>query len=125
MFDPSEIQFSRQELAELGIDQQFEDYSPTMVDIAGEVADIAEEKELPVVLLGGAGDDDSPAAEMAECLRMVGQRFLHTNHLECLVRAVYYIAAEDQRYVSYRFARGSVVIDPFDTIPDQPGVTKL
>lgn len=95
------------------------------IDMADALAELANDKGLPIVLLGGAGDDSSPAADMADALRWGGHRFLHTNHLECLVRAVYFLAVEDERYRSYEFARGSVVLDPYGQVADQPGVEKV
>ncbi|AEJ93968.1 hypothetical protein SEA_EJIMIX_23 [Mycobacterium phage Ejimix] len=85
-------------------------------DIAEIAIEIADEKGFPIVLLGG--DPDDPMAEM---LRMAGVQFLHARDLACTPRAVY--ITQEQRYDAYRFGIGSVVIDKFNTIPDQPGVT--
>ena len=94
----------------------------TAEDIADIAAEIANEKDLPLVLLGGAADDFGPARSLADALRSAGERFLHANDLFCLPRAAYVIATDDERYSHYEFARGSAVIDQFGIIPDTSGV---
>lgn len=84
-------------------------------DIADLAAEVAAEKGLPIILLGG----ETPLA--SELLSM-GERFLHAASLSYLVRGLYVIATFDMDYLSYEFPRGSVVIDPFDAIPNARGV---
>ena len=85
--------------------------------------EIANEKHLPLVILGGVREPDIEAAELAEALLLAGERFLHTDDLPCLVRAVYVLAVLDGRYASYRFCAGSAVIDPHGIVADHPGVS--
>lgn len=85
----------------------------------------ADEKDLPLVVLGGANDDFGDAVELADALRDGGQRFLHANHMQCLPRAVYVIAVGDERYADYVFERGSVVVDPHGVTRDSPGVVAM
>lgn len=90
--------------------------------------DLAEEYDLPIVILGTAFKPEtdietgSAAMLLADILRKAGEQFLHVNDLYCLQRAVYFIATNNERYRSYEFPAGSVVIDPFGSIPDRDGV---
>lgn len=86
-------------------------------------AQVAGEMGLPLVILGGAGDLNGEAAELADALRFAGERFLHADDLACLVRAVYVIAAPSEKYRSYMFCNGSAVIDPHGVVVDQAGVS--
>ncbi|AER47870.1 hypothetical protein SEA_HANNACONDA_16 [Mycobacterium phage Hannaconda] len=90
-----------------------EDDTEAIVEVAMETAD---EKGVPIVLLGGRPDHP-----IADLLRMSGAQFLHAQDMSCTPRAVYIIA--EPRYGEYRFATGSVVLDQFASIADQPGVT--
>lgn len=88
----------------------------------------AEECDLPLVLLGKAFKPEtdietgSAAILMANILNLQGIRFLHTNDLASLPKAVYFIATKNARYADYEFPPGSVVLDPFGYIPDREGV---
>lgn len=92
------------------------------------VAYLAEQHDLPIVLLGTAFKPEtdietgSAAMLMAECLRLGGERFLHVNDCDYLQKAVYFIATDNERYRSYEFPEGSIVLDPFGSIPDREGV---
>ena len=84
---------------------------------------VAEEKNLPLVVLGGVSEPGGPAEAVVALLHAAGERFLHVNELHCQPRGVYVVAAHDDRYASYAFSPGTVVIDPFDYIPNRPGVS--
>lgn len=92
-------------------------------------AEAAEEHELPLVILGRAFKPEtdievgSPAKLMANILIRMGQQFTHVNDLDYLPPAVYFIATQNDRYATYEFPSGSVVIDPFGYIDDREGVT--
>ena len=97
-----------------------------MIDVlqwAEAATEIAKEKHLPLVILGGVREPDAEATELAQALLLAGERFLHTDDLPCLVRAVYVLAVLDGRYASYRFCPGSAVIDPHGIVADQPGIS--
>ena len=89
---------------------------------AEHAVEIAGQKKLQLVILGGANDDFGDAAELALALHQGGERFMHTNHLQCLPRALYIIAIRDARYAEYEFAPGSAVIDPFGVVGECRGV---
>lgn len=81
---------------------------------------VANEKDhLPIVVLG----ESDAAKVVVGLLHLAGERFLHVNELHCQPRGVYVVAAHDDRYASYTFSPGTVVIDPFDYIPNRPGVS--
>lgn len=84
-------------------------------------AGVANETNLPLVILGGSTEQGSDAALVANLLRMGGERFLHTDTLECPPRAVYLIAV-DEDFSDYTFPMGTSVVDPFGTIREQVGV---
>lgn len=83
---------------------------------------------LPLVVLGRAFKPEtdletgSAAMLMVEILRRQGMRLLHVNDLDHLVPAVYFIATKNERYRSYAFPPGAIVIDPFGYLPDRDGV---
>lgn len=87
-----------------------------------------EESGLPLVILGRAFKPEtdietgSPSMLMGEILRAQGVQFLHVNDVHTCHRAVYFIATQNERYQSYEFAPGSIVLDPFGYIPDREGV---
>lgn len=82
------------------------------------VLDMLEDKDLPVILLGAAGEEHPIAQELWEC----GQRFLHVNSLSHPAKAIYIILIDDPSYDSYAFPRGSVV---FGNVSPRPGVEVL
>lgn len=102
-----------------------DDYERWHAEVA---ARTATELDLPLVVLGRAFKPEtdietgSPAMLLAEILRLNGERILHVNDLDPTIKAVYFIATKNERYRDYRFAKESVVIDPFGIIPDQEGV---
>lgn len=87
-------------------------------DLAEAVALDANDRDLPIVLLGDDGD-------WGEALLARGERFLATDYLSHLVKAVYIIATWNDVYLSYEFPRGSVVIDPHGLMPELPGVEQF
>ena len=93
------------------------------------IAAAADETGLPIILLGRAFKPEtdietgSAAILVGEFLRRAGCDFLHVNDLHCLHPAVYFIGTNNERYRSYEFPPGSVVLDPFGQISDRDGVT--
>lgn len=93
------------------------------------IATAADETGLPITLLGRAFKPEtdietgSAAILVGEFLHRAGCDFLHVNDLHCLHSAVYFIGTNNERYRSYEFPPGSVVLDPFGQIPDRDGVT--
>lgn len=84
------------------------------------------ERELSLVLLGRAFkpgtriETGSPALLMAEFLPPGS--FTHVEDIEEPLPAVYFVATKHDRYRDIMFPPGSVVIDPFGFIEDQPDV---
>ncbi|WPH57634.1 hypothetical protein [Mycobacterium phage WXIN] len=87
----------------------------TPEDYADVAVEMANEKGLPIVVLGG----DAP---IVDALFSIGARFLHTGCLLHLVPALYVISTEDDRYAAYEFPTRSVVIDPFGLVEERPGI---
>lgn len=85
--------------------------------------EVSEDQDLPLILLGRAFKPEtdietgSPAILMANILTNWGVDFTHVNDLTDLPEAVYFIATDNERYREYKFPKGSVVIDPFGTMP--------
>lgn len=94
------------------------EFDPTPEDVADVIAEMADDKGLPVVVLGG----DAP---IAGALFAIGVRFLHTKCLPHLVPAIYALATEDELFASYEFPPKSVVIDPFGLVAERPSVEVL
>jgi hypothetical protein len=86
-------------------------------------AGVAGEKNLPLVVLGGVSEAGGAAEAVVSLLHAAGERFLHVNELHCQPRGVYVVVTHDERYANYSFSPGTVVIDPFDYIPNRPGVS--
>ncbi|MBB3752605.1 UDPglucose 6-dehydrogenase [Mycolicibacterium sp. BK634] len=88
----------------------------------------SEELGLPLILLGRAFKPEtdietgSPAILMANILRGMGEKFIHVNDLDDLPQAVYFIATDNERYREYPFPEGSLIIDPFGSMPAREGV---
>ena len=87
----------------------------TAEDCADIAMDMADDKDLPIVVLGGN-------APIINALLAIGARFLHAHCILHLVPALYIIATEDDRYASYQFPKRSVIIDLFDIIEERPGI---
>lgn len=86
--------------------------------------------DLPIVILGRAFKPEtdietgSAAILMADLLAEYGDEFVHVNDLEVSnpYPAVYFIATKNERYASFPYPPGSIVLDPFGIVPDQDGV---
>lgn len=93
------------------------------------VSSLAEEHDLPVVLLGRSFKPEtnietgSPAILVGNILKEKG---IHHQHYEDITgipqKAVYFIGTAHNRYREMTFPKGSVVIDPFGIIEDQNDV---
>lgn len=89
--------------------------------------EIAEHVDLPLILLGRSFKPEtdietgSPAILMANVLKGWGTDFIHVNDLTDLPVAVYFIATDNVRYREYAFPKGSVIIDPFGSMPAKAG----
>lgn len=87
--------------------------------------------KLPVTLLGRSFKPEtnietgSPALLVANILRERLDTFEHYEDTESLTPAVYVITTAHERYKSYQFPAGSVVIDPHRMIPDREDVTVI
>lgn len=86
-------------------------------------ASVAAEKNLPLVVLGGATEPTAATEAVVAMLHLAGERFLHVDELHCQPRGVYVVTTCDARYVDYAFSPGTVVVDPFDYMPNRPGVS--
>lgn len=103
-----------------------------LADLIGERAD-----GLPVVILGKAFKpeshltDGSPASLLATILEERGVRFDHHDHhvdgggvgIEDRESSLFFVATRHAAYAEARFPAGSLVLDPWGYIGDQPGVT--
>lgn len=88
----------------------------------------------PVFILGKSFKPEtnittgSPAILLANILEEMGVQFKHydpyidTTGVNLSQRAIWVIATKHARFAEYEFQQGSVVIDPFGIIEDQPGV---
>lgn len=93
------------------------------------IADLSEQFELPLVILGRSFKPEtnietgSPAILVSNMLKEWG---VDHQHYEDFVgipqKAVYFIGTAHKRYQNITFPKGSVVVDPFGIIKDQPGV---
>lgn len=104
-----------------------EDYEQYHANLAHEAS---VEHELPLVLLGKSFKPEtkietgSPAVLMSNLLKDRGIPHQHYEDLDGIPqKAVYFIATQHDRYKDMTFPQGSVVIDPFGFIEDQPGIT--
>lgn len=86
------------------------------VDCSIGVIEAAEEHDLPIVVLGSGELGEA----ITDLLLSEGERFLYTDNLAYLPPAIY--IATDERYRSYQYPPGSVVVDPLGLVPDIAGV---
>lgn len=100
-----------------------------MAWLASEAVAYASDHNLPIVVLGRSFKPEtnietgSPAILMASILKDRFQvEFQHEEDMTELGRAVYVIGTKHERYNDYEFPIGSVVIDPFRYIDEQPDV---
>lgn len=106
-----------------------EDYEQWHAEIAATTAHAA---QLPLIILGRAFKHEtgietgSPAILMAnlvaELVTELAIDYHHVDDLDVLPRAVYFIATRNERYRTYNFPEGSVILDPFGYIGDIDGV---
>lgn len=104
------------------------------------VKSYADQTSLPVILLGRAYKpqsdlvDGSPALLLQHCLRELEQYASHVFDPYCgpatppadkMRPAVYVITTRHQEWKRLNFPQGSVVIDVFGYLSDQPGVTMV
>jgi UDPglucose 6-dehydrogenase len=104
-----------------------EDYEEWHAKVAYETS---VEHELPLVLLGKSFKPEtkietgSPAILMSNLLKEHGIIHQHYEDIDGIPqKAVYFIATQHDRYKDMTFPQGSVVLDPFGIIEDQPGIT--
>jgi UDPglucose 6-dehydrogenase len=93
----------------------------------GEVASkIADENGHQLIILGRAFKPDTNI-ETGSASRLMSSQIQvehsHVEDLEDLPIATYFIGTKHQRYLDYRFPKGSVVIDPHGYIKNQEAVT--
>lgn len=91
--------------------------------------DLSIEYGLPLVILGRAFKPESnietgsSSRLMAHILENdFNHPFEHVEDMDELKPAVYIVSTEHQRYRSYNFPAGSVVIDPFRYLPPRKNV---
>lgn len=83
----------------------------------------------PVVILGRSFKPEtnietgSPSLLLSEILTQRGIAHQCVEHFRTTAPGIYFIGTKHARYHFYKFAAGSVVIDPFRYIPDRLGVT--
>lgn len=109
----------------------FEDLMKAREDTEAWHADIAietaKERSLPLVILGRSFKPEtnietgSPALLMANIVQERGVQALHVEDVNT-DPSVFFIGTKHSRYSEKTFPQGSVVIDPFGIIPDQPDV---
>lgn len=100
--------------------------------IADMAIEKAEEKELPVIILGRSFKPEtnietgSPSILMANIMREKGSFPQHFEDIDGIPqKGIYVIGTNHGRYRDYVLPVGSVCIDPFRTQPDRPGVETI
>lgn len=98
--------------------------------LANEAVELSKEHELPLVIMGRSFKPEtnietgSPAVLASNILKEQGVPHQHYEDVTNIPQpAVYFIATKHDRYKTFRFPIGSVVLDSFRYIPDQKGVT--
>lgn len=92
--------------------------------LAQEAIDLSMKYELPLVVLGRSFKPEtnietgSPSVLMVNIIREYGHPVVHEEDIQELPVAVFVIGTRHERYASYSFPQGSVVLDPFRYIPD-------
>lgn len=103
-----------------------EDHAEWLADLA---VDVANRRSLPLILLGRSFkprtkiETGSPAILVANIIREKHDyEPIHVENLRELKKATYLLTTQHKRYLEYDFPTGSVVIDPFGTFADKPGI---
>lgn len=105
--------------------QAREAYEEWHADLAIETS---KQSELPLIVLGKAFKPDtnietgSPSVLMVNLIREKEYPVQHYEFPEEFQKAVYFIGTQHNRYRGFPFPKGSVVIDPFNYIPETPGI---
>lgn len=90
--------------------------------------DASQKSGLPLTILGRSFKPEtnietgSPAVLASNILKDHGVLHAHVEDVEELRPGVYLIGTAHKRYATYKFPKGSIVIDPHRLIPDQDGV---
>lgn len=91
----------------------------------------ANDKQMPLVVLGRSFKPEtnietgSPAVLMANILKEYGTPFEHVEDIDTTTPCVFVIATQHERYKTYKFPAGSVVIDPFRYIDARDDITVI
>jgi UDPglucose 6-dehydrogenase len=113
----------------------FEDLMQSREDhmswLAKEASVLASKHQLPLVVLGKSFKPEtnietgSPAVLLSNILTEYGQVHEHAEDFETTGPAVFIIGTQHERYVSYDFPAGSVVLDPFRYIAPRDDITVI
>lgn len=88
---------------------------------------ISDEYDLPVVILGKAFKKNTNITTGSPAILLTNYLTTSFEHLEfepIKKKAIYFIATDHDKYASYKFPKGSVIIDPWRYLKPQKG-TKL
>lgn len=96
--------------------------------LAKEAVALAVKHQMPLIIFGRSFKPEtnietgSPAILLANILKEYGQVFEHVEDIDTTTPAVFVIGTQHDRYKTYPYPAGSVILDPFRYIPKRDDV---